>query len=508
MKTRKIFFNTFIFMYWLAVCLMISCKKTTEDPGPTTPITPLDTSSVGVGAPVESGGTWDHSVDLEVDGVHATVLPNGKVLYVPHRETLTGKTISAVLDPSNPGSVNYIEVPENFFCGGHSMLSDGRILFVGGEQNALKKSGIFDYRSETWTLSGDLNRSRWYPSAIQLGDGTIWAFGGQSEAAEVELADNTIEYYNPASGTWAMAGGQEIPGQHVEAYNRLHLLPDGKIFQSGHLPDSYIYDPNAGTWTFVARTQLGWPRGDAASVRLQDGRFMLVGGGDETTDQSTNTAEIIDLNDTNPQWKYTAPMNTIRVFNDAIVLPDGNVLVVGGDESSGSLQNTPEVYDPSSDTWTLVAPHEIHRSYHSTAILLPDARVIVGGGDGNSHHNPTGLFDESGTYEIWNPYYLQKSSRPEILEMESEAGYGADISIKYMSEVEIDRVVIYRGGVQTHSFSYNQISIPIKVQGGADSSTVFKIPDNPNLLPPSYYMVFLLNKENVPSVAKWIRIGS
>ena len=164
------------------------------------------------------------------------------------------------------------------------MIADGRILFNGGDYNALSSSGYFDYQSESWIIDANTNRPRWYPSTIQLGDGTVWTFGGQNSPADAETNDPTIEFYDPSIGVWTMAGGQGIPGQYLEAYNRVHLMPDGKIFQSGHIPDTYLYDPVTKIWDFVGTTNYGLARGDGGSVRLQDGRIMLVGGHQENED--------------------------------------------------------------------------------------------------------------------------------------------------------------------------------------------------------------------------------
>ncbi|MEM9411499.1 MAG: hypothetical protein AAGA30_10320, partial [Planctomycetota bacterium] len=143
-------------------------------------------------------GNWQNPVQLEIDGVHGIVLPNGKVLYLPHREDpITGQTTSAVFDPNNPGGVNYVVVSRNYFCGGHSMLADGRVLFNGGDYDALNSSAYFDYQTETWAIDANTNRDRWYPSTIQLGDNTAWTFGGQNLPAEVETNDSTIEIYDP-----------------------------------------------------------------------------------------------------------------------------------------------------------------------------------------------------------------------------------------------------------------------------------------------------------------------
>ncbi|MEM1180784.1 MAG: galactose oxidase-like domain-containing protein [Acidobacteriota bacterium] len=451
-------------------------------------------------------GTWDAPVSLQVEGVHGAVLPNGKVLYVPHRFNPGGMTSSVVFDPNDPGNARYVTVPENYFCGGHTMLSDGRLLFNGGETlapNELTGAGYFDYRTETWTVVGAMNRRRWYPSTFQLGDGSIWTFGGQNEAADETSNDPTIESFDVATGQWSMVGGEGIPGQYLEAYNRLHLMPDGKLFQSGHLPATYLYDPVAKTWAFVDNTDLNRARGNGSSVRLQDGRIFIVGGEDKIL--YFNSAEVIDLTQPNPRWQSVASMSAARAFIDAIVLPDGNVLVLGGDEGTGSALRTPELYDPAANTWTNMAQFQIPRGYHSTTLLLPDGRVIVSGGEGQGG---PGIFGESPDYEIWNPYYLFKTPRPVINSLPTEAGYGTQLSMPYTSSVPVSHVVIHRSGSQTHSFSYNQISLPVNFDSNSGSSVTFTVPNNPNLLPPNYYMVFLMSQDGVPSVARWLRIGA
>ena len=185
-----------------------------------------------------------------------------------------------------------------------------------------------------------------------------------------------------------------------------------------------------------------------------------------------------------PQWQTVASLNAVRAFIDAIVLPDGNVLVLGGDEGSGGQSVIPELYDPGANTWTAMAPFSIERGYHSTTLLLPDARVIVSGGEGQ---DGPGEFGESARYEIWNPYYLFRSPRPVIDSLPLEAGYGDQLTIGYSSSVSVSHVVIHRSGSQTHSFAYNQISVPVDFDSSDGSTATFTIPGNPSLLPPSYY---------------------
>src|SRR5204863_6282742 len=98
-------------------------------------------------------------------------------------------------------------------------------------------------------------------------------------------------------------------------------------------------------------------------------------GGNYRTNQPVNSAEIIDLNSPTPQWTGITPMHFARMDFNAVILPNGKVLVVGGRsnyEPTAIAVLTPEIFDPETLTWDTVAPHQIERRYHSSAVLLPD----------------------------------------------------------------------------------------------------------------------------------------
>ena len=79
-----------------------------------------------------------------------------------------------------------------------------------------------------------------------------------------------------------------------------------------------------------------------------------------------------------PTWTTVESMSTTRWFHTATLLPNGKVLVAGGQNSGGYLDSA-EVYDPSSNTWTSVAHMNTARWFH-TATLLPSGKVLVAGG--------------------------------------------------------------------------------------------------------------------------------
>ncbi len=70
----------------------------------------------------------------------------------------------------------------------------------------------------------------------------------------------------------------------------------------------------------------------------------------------------------------------MRARHTATLLPDGRVLVAGGNADGSTGLAGAEVFDPSSPGWSTIASMAHAREGH-TATLLPDERVLVAGGD-------------------------------------------------------------------------------------------------------------------------------
>jgi len=122
---------------------------------------------------------------------------------------------------------------------------------------------------------------------------------------------------------------------------------------------------------------------------LQDGRVLVTGGsGDADLYFGLPNADLYDP--IAGTWSHTMDLHVPRYGHSATPLPDGRVLVAGGDSlksedfwlhgnSSFPANNSAELYDPSAGSWITVGNLAAGRSGH-TATLLPNGEVLVAGG--------------------------------------------------------------------------------------------------------------------------------
>jgi hypothetical protein len=229
-----------------------------------------------------------------------------------------------------------------------------------------------------------------------------------------------------------------------------------------------------------------------------EGKILYVGGG-----RTTNTAEIIDLHASAPAWRWTGSMAFPRRHHNATVLPTGEVLVTGGSRGTSFDDQTrpvraAELWNPVTGAWTTLASNAVTRTYHGTSILLRDGRVLhAGSGSSTTPHELNA--------ELFSPPYLFKGARPTISSAPTAVRYGTSFSVGTAQAQSISRVSLIRLGSTTHAFDMNQRfqRLSFTRQSGALTVTA---PTNRNRTPPGHYMLFILNGDGVPSVARIVRV--
>lgn len=81
-------------------------------------------------------------------------------------------------------------------------------------------------------------------------------------------------------------------------------------------------------------------------------------------------------------FQKTASMNVAREHHTATLLPNGKVLVTGGDNFTAGDLASAELYNPVTGTWTFTGSMSVPRNFHS-AVLLRNGQVLVAGGADN-----------------------------------------------------------------------------------------------------------------------------
>jgi hypothetical protein len=444
-------------------------------------------------------GQWSGVIPWPAVAVHSIVLKNGRVLWFRGDEIPVARTY--VWDPLTNDIVSQ-EVASDIFCSGHSFLPDGRVLVTGGA--ILGRSAgpptafLFDPESSSWTREPDMRRGRFYPTNVPLGDGRTVVVAGLDENSDPNpLVEIFVPGANGEPDRWDLLEGADLP---MDFYPRLHLLPSGDIVRVGPEARTMRLDMAAGRWSPVATSH--YPdRDDGSSVMLPPGhtKIMIVGGVDVFAPGglAMDTAEIIDMADPAPAWTDGARMHYHRVQANAVILPDGKVLVAGGCEDIRQTRPVlpAEIYDPAVDTWTEVASMTVPRLYHSSAVLLPDGRVLWAGANGNP------------TAEIYSPAYLFQGSRPTIRTSPDVLRYGAGFRIRSPQARAIASVVLLRPGAATHAQNMEQryVALPFAHRGARQ--LLVTAPTEPSIAPPGPYLMFLVDDRGVPSVARMVHVG-
>lgn len=436
-------------------------------------------------------GEWQTIPNWSYPTVHVTLLYTGDLLLWSWNPAVDKTKIW------NPSTQTFSDVPisNNIFCAGHATLSDGRVVAAGGHINnnvGTKNINIYDPATKKWTAGPMMRDGRWYPNVSVLPNDKVVITTGDITTSAMA---NIPEVYDPKSNS--ITALTNISTKEIVGYSAQFPTADEKVaIISNSTRNLQLLDIAAKTWTYKNQS----PINGGSSVQYRPGKILSTGGR-ASDGKSDYKAAIVDVSQSNPAWRTIAPMKFPRKYHNLVNLPDGKVIAVGGAEtpstnaSLGALAT--EIWDPETEQWTTTAPMSVRRLYHSTAVLLPDGRIIASGGRSGSGENYSA--------EMYSPPYLFKGARPSISSIPSTISMGSTISINTPNSLTIDKVSIITLASQTHTHDMNQRFVPLEF-GVRSNNLQVQIPNDPNVLPKGYYMVFIVNNQGVPSVGKIIKV--
>ncbi|HUR95975.1 MAG TPA: galactose oxidase-like domain-containing protein [Gemmatimonadales bacterium] len=471
-------------------------------------------------------GKWDVPVQWSIVPLHMSLLPTGKILAWGKFEVGSNEMANPRLwDPALGPPATAMEIPADtmLFCAGQTIMADGRLMVSGGhkaDDRGLDVTNIFDPVTETWA-SGlpKMAKGRWYPTVTTLSDGRVVTVAGRDETSSVVLVPEIWE-----NDRWVQLTGASL---RLPYYPRQFVAPNGKLFYAGERVRSRWLDVNAlspagrGKWTGSASLDHLWPfnRDYGTAVMYETGKVLYAGGGGNpnwsTTDPKagapTATAETIDLNVSAPRWSTTDAMHHARRHLNATILPDGQVLVTGGTSAGGfndlsGAVHAAEMWSPTTGHWTELASNTIDRAYHSVSLLLPDGTVLHGAsGDANVPLSPE-PYPKQANHEIFHPPYLFKGARPVITSLsKTMVTYGEVFTVSTPSAAQITQARWIRLGSVTHAFDAGQRANSLTLSRGTGLVRV-TTPTNSRRAPPGHYLLFLLNRNGVPSEGRIIKV--
>ena len=484
---------------------------------------------------------------LPLIAIAAANLPDGRVLLwsssqIDNFATGQLRTYSAFYD-FKTGVVSpplLATLRADMFCPGSAMLPTGGVMIVGGVTAGV--TGTFN--GTTWSASSRLNIPRGYNSAVTLSDGRIFTLGGSwsgglgNKIGEIWAADvgwmllpqvNVVPFLT-----------DDIAGIYRQD-NHMWLIAarSGWVFQAG--PSRAMHwISTAGAGKVVAAGNRG-DDGHAMNgiVALYDaaaGKVLTAGGAPNYGGGvPTANAYLIDISagpGVAPPVQRTGPMSIPRAFLTAVVLPNGEVVVVGGQTGLTCLFQDDmavlyaEVWSPATGRFTPLAaapgatPMVTPRTYHSVALLLSDGRVLSTGGGACG---PLCMYNHLDAQVLTPPYLLapdgSPAARPTLLSAPDRARPGDAILVTAAGAASF---ALVRLASSTHTVNTDQRRIPLAATpgGGGDDDAdgrsappagprgySLKVPADTGVAIAGDYYLFALGPTGTPSMARVIRVA-
>ena len=324
-----------------------------------------------------AAGTWAAPGRAENRANHTLVLlPSGKVLAAGGFRTwgTPGLDSAELYDPVTRSWSATGRLRQGRYAHTSTLLTSDKVLVAGGmfeHGTVFATAELYDPAAGTWSPAGSMAMPRVEHTATLLPSGKVLVVGGVGCFSTECPA--SAELYDPETNTWSPAAAPSL------AYisHSATPLPSGKVLVvggNGWPGFSWaveLYDPVTDTWSRAASTLL--ERQEHTATLLPTGKVLVVGG--------SSTSEVAELYDPETNtWSLTGALRATRYGHTATLLPSGKVLVVGGEPWLGSptAEVQADLYDPATGTWSALRDTDSMRLRHR-AVVLPSGQLLVVG---------------------------------------------------------------------------------------------------------------------------------
>ena len=376
---------------------------------------------------------------------------------------------------------------------------------------------IFDVQTSRFVKVNSMNYARWYPTLAELGNGMVMAMSGLNGQGQITM---NSELFDPRTGRWAQGPVRGFP-----TYPATFLTENGQLFFTG---SNAGYGPATAAW----RTPGFWnvktdrfrpvpgiadPRDleTSASVLLPPAQkqtlMVLGGGGVGQSDSATARTALIDVAAPDPHWIRGPDLARPTRYPITVLLPTDEVLVTGGSRyyrgMHGSDNRDTRIYHVATNSFSRAASSITGRDYHSGGLLLPDGSVLTLGGNplfGNKEDTEPQTFNQE--IDLYFPPYMFRGARPGITAAPAILRRGHSYLIKISQASSIRYLRLMRPDNPTHVTDVNERSIAVPFASAGDGDLRVTVPSNPDLIPPSYYMMFAVSSKGLPSAGYWVRV--
>jgi len=338
----------------------------------------------------------------------ATTLNDGRVLITGGVDnSLTVLDSAEIFDPRS--GIFTLMAPMNRARAFHSaqILDDGQVLIAGG---GLLPDGTFDMTAEVFNpasgkftlTAGPMTAERFELTATAIKGGVLVAGGGLLLNPIGELVPssslNTAEIFSPSTGRFVPTGETMVRSRVGQAAS---MLSDGRVLITGGadltrqiFATSELYNPASGSFSCIGGTT-----GRDCADTLHNLRFsqtatalngntqvLLAGGSDGST---LATAEIYNsssktyscVGGVSPKPPLCNDSMVVpRINHSAILLLNGEVLIAGGVDGTGTITDTAELYNPVTGVFTATGPMTTPREQFAVAIFTSGPMSGTGAG--------------------------------------------------------------------------------------------------------------------------------